>query len=287
MTRKRVSLFVVIIIALLLVVGTALAATIDPVARTVSTPKFFVDFSQTNPEEISYISWNGSGNLTNTGVTSCGDPLEYFGNSWAAPDSASFVSLVGWGQTGSWAAANPKTVGISSVSSSASGCFGASDIPISTKYQFWDKGPAANRIKVTRKFDFRGAPLTADFRPFIPRLYPLDGYREVYHPDASGGTLEVETPALCPFGCQISNWDSTWFAMHNPATGQGVIVRHGSSGYATALWVDEDLASFTNASGVQLLQPPGGFTGFVTDVQFLCFYDSTIWTPSLTLPPGC
>ncbi|GAB4479722.1 MAG: hypothetical protein Kow00124_25700 [Anaerolineae bacterium] len=287
MFRKRVLAAGLALAASLLLTGAVLAATIDSTNRTVSTSTLFIDFSDTNPEEISFISWNGSANLTATGVTHCGDPLEYFGNSWAAPDSAAFVSLVGWGQLGTWSSPNSKTVQIDSSSASASGCYGSLDIPVETRYRFWDRGPTANRIRVHRTFDFRMTALARDFRPYIPRLYPLDGFTEVYHPDASGTTLVTETPALCPFGCQVSDWDDTWFAVHNPTTGVGLIVRHAPSPYDVDLWVDEDGASYTNATGVLLLQPAGGFTDRVTDVQFLCFYDSTIWTPSLTLPPGC
>ncbi len=287
MFRKRMMIVGGVLGAALLIVGTALAATIDTTARTVTTSAFDIQFSLTNPEEISSISWNGSPNLTATGVTSCGDPLEYFGNSWAAPDSANFVSLVGWAQSGTWGSKNSHSVDIRSVSNSASGCYGASDIPVQTSYHFWDRGPVVNRIQVQRKFDFRGAPLTQDLRPYIPRLYPLDGYTEVYHPDASGSLLVMETPSACPLGCQVSDWNGSWFAMHNPTTGQGVIVRHAPSGYAVSLWVDEDSASYTNATSVLLLQPAGGFTGRVTDTQFMCFYNSSMWSPSLTLPPGC
>ena len=66
-----------------------------------------------------------------------------------------------------------------------------------------------------------------------------------------------------------------------------MIVRHAASPYGVALWIDVDGGSFTTASSVALLQPPGGFTGTVSDVQFLCFYDASIWKPSLKLPAGC
>jgi hypothetical protein len=75
-------------------------------------------------------------------------------------------------------------------------------------------------------------------------------------------------------------------AIHDPASGQGMIVRHLSSS-PVALWVDMDGGSQTTASGVLLLQPPGGFTGTVVENESLCFYDSQIWTPSLALPAGC
>jgi hypothetical protein len=275
------------LIASFVVLGTALAATIDPAARTVITPRFELHFSATNPEEISYLSWNGSANLTNTGVNDCGDPLEYFGNSWSSPDSGDFVSLVGWGQAGTWGVRGSNAVVVNSVSESSSGCFGALDIPVETNYRFWDHGPAADRIQVRRTFDFRSIALTQDFRPFMPRLYPSDGFSQVWHPNASGTSLLLEDPSLCELGCQVADWDNTWFAIHNPTTDSGLIVRRDLSSYDADLWVDQDGASFTNATGALLIAPAGGFTERLTEVQFLCFYDSSSWSPSLSLPPGC
>lgn len=75
--------------------------------------------------------------------------------------------------------------------------------------------------------------------------------------------------------------------MHNPDTGAGMIVRHLPSEQAVALWLDDDGGTDTNATSVLLLQPDGGFTGTVTETEYLCFYDSSIWAPSLSLPAGC
>ena len=54
-----------------LIVGGALAmsvaAAVDPGTRTVAVGPFQVQWSQTNPEEILRLSWNGSTNLTKIG----------------------------------------------------------------------------------------------------------------------------------------------------------------------------------------------------------------------------
>jgi hypothetical protein len=273
----------------MLIVTTVHAATIDPANRTVTTGNFFVDWSETNPEEIVELHWMGSPNLTNSAVSTCpGSNLEFFGNSWVSEDEGTpsffFASLVGWGTTGTWNPVGTKRIDIGS---SSSGCFGSANIPVTTNYQFFDSGPVANRIKVERQFGFGATPYTHDVRPFIPRLYPQDGFTQVLHPDASGTSLVTETIDGCDFGCMIADWDGSWFAIHNPATGVGMIVRRGSSPILAALRVDKDDASFTNSSSMVLLQPSGGFTGDVIETEFLCFYNSSIWTPSTALPPGC
>lgn len=108
---------------------------------------------------------------------------------------------------------------------------------------------------------FGSTPFAHDFRPYISHLYPRDSHSEVLHPNVAGTAVVTETSSACEHGCEIGNWDGSWFALHDPATGQGAIARHAASSYPAALWVDKDAASFTTSSSVLLLQPAGGFTG--------------------------
>jgi hypothetical protein len=262
-------------------------ATLDPGTRTLTTGAFQVQWSRSDPEEILGLSWKGSPNLTNSWTHPfCpeGGDHEFFGNSWDAQNDFQFRALVGWSSTGSWSALGPAGVGIAS---SASGCFGTSGIPVSTSYRFFTSGNEANRILVHRTFSFGTTPFAFDFRPYIPRLYPREQYGLVIHPNAAGTGLVTEVGNDCEFGCEVTDWDGTWFAVHDPGSGRGMIVRHAASSIPVALWVDMDGGSQTTASSVLLLQPPGGFTGTVAETESLCFYDPTIWTPSLLLPSGC
>lgn len=260
------------------------AVSIDPVGRTVATPAFQLDFSATNPEEVTSLRWRGSATMTAPSSTGCGDPLQYFGNSWANPDSGLFRSLVGWGQAGTWSPGAPGEVVIESASESASGCFGSQDIPVHTSYRFWDSGPYVDRFKVTRTFSFT-SPFEYDFRPFIPRL--LDTFGTILHPNATGTTLLLGS-GDCGFGCQVTDWNDSWFAIHGSGTGSGVIVVQDAPGQSMDLWIDYDGGTpSTNATGALLVAPPGGFVGEVEVETLLCFYDQSTWTPSLDLPDGC
>jgi hypothetical protein len=284
--RLKAALLVAAAIGVLVVVANVFAFSVDPSTRTVTTGAFRVQWSLSNPEEIVGLEWKGSPNLTNRAAFDCsgyGD-LEYWGDSWGTGEGSDFVALVGWGTTGTWSSSTMNKVGIAS---SASGCFGTSGIPVQTSYRFWDKGAAANRILVQRKIAFGSTPFTYDFRPYIPRLYPRDSYSQVLHPNAAGSAVVTETSADCEHGCAVGDWNGSWFALHDPASGQGVIVRHAASAYPVALWVDQDADSFTTSSSVLVLQPAGGFTGNVAETEFLCFYDGSSWTPSLVLPAGC
>jgi hypothetical protein len=257
------------------------------VNRTLTVGNFNVKWSQTNPEEIVALRWKGSANLTRTLVhPRCPDDLQYFGNSWVSENEGTetffFASLVGWGTTGTWTARTNTKI---TIDSKSSGCPGSANIPVNTRYQFFNDKRRVNLIVIWRTFDFGTDPYAHEVRPFIPRLYPSDGFTQVLHPDASGTKLMTDT--TCDFGCRAVTWDGSWFAIHNPANGLGMIVQHRPSAYSVALWLDNDDGSFTNSSSVLLLQPSHGFTGKVTEAEYLCFYDDNIWTPSLTLPQGC
>lgn len=263
------------------------ASEVRPSNRTLAAGNFYVAWDQANPEEVAYLSWKGSGNLTRAWSSPyCPGDLEFFGNSWVSEnegdDSFFFASLVGWGTTGTWTGQAGTEVNIDSMSS---GCPGSANFQIHTQYQFFEDELRANLMAVQRTFDFGADPYAHGIRPFIPRLNPLDGFAQVLHPDASGEALISDS--TCGYGCTAASWDGTWFAIHNPATGQGVIVQRAASPYSVALWLDDDGGSFTNASSFVLQPPAEGFTGTVTETEYLCFYDSQTWLPSLTLPEGC
>ncbi len=272
---------------------------VEITSNTAASRNLYVEWSANDPERIEVIKWNSAGlsggeaNLTRTGTV--GSPpcfngnVEYFGNSWAPPDPPAGRVLVGAGTTGTREPGPDSKVQIDSISN---GCPPVSaGVPVETTYKFWRNGQPINRMKVTREFDLESA-FTLNFRPYIPRLYPIGTFSQVIHPDALGTSLVTENALACPFGCLRTNWDGdnadiSWYAVHNPIGGNGVIVRRTPSDAAAELWIDWDGASSTNSSSVILLAPDGGFTGNLSETQFLCFYDSSIWIPSLELPPGC
>ncbi len=258
-----------------------------PPARDVHAGNFHVKWSAVNPEEVVELRWKDSANLTGIAANPyCAGDLEFFGNSWASENEGGgnsfFGSLVGWGTTGSWAVPGDGPISIDSMSA---GCPGSAGIPVHTEYEFFNDEVHADLIKIDRTFEFGSTAYAHNIRPFIPRLYPYSSFTQVLHPDATG--IDLVNEGTCDFGCVAESWSGDWFAIHDPGTGLGMIVRHVPAEYSSALWLDNDAASNTNASAILLLQPAGGFTGTVTETEYLCFYDSTTWTPSLTLPLGC
>jgi hypothetical protein len=144
------------------------------------------------------------------------------------------------------------------------------------------------------------------FRPYVARLSPGASYTEVLYPTPAGKLAAVNA-ASCGEGCAGPTpspgaatlnppWASTqgWFAVHDPSTKQGVVVRRRASfdpqgdAVTAQLWIDNDSGSDTNASSFLLMSAAAGFHGgLVIENETLCFYESTIWTPSLLPPTGC
>ena len=218
----------------------------------------------------------------------------YFGNSWAPPDPQSGgIVLVGSGTDGNRMPGPDSKLVINSLSE---GCGQSAGVGVNTTYKFWQGGEAANKMRATRTFSFETA-FERDFRPYIPRLVSVQSFDQVYFPNFDGTILMMRTvgtfdAAHCPVGCEISDWNgsneaTSWFAIHNPGTGRGLVVKREPSASTAVLWVDWDGGINSSATSVLLKAPQGGFTGEVTEKQTMCFYDATTWSPSLTLPPGC
>jgi len=304
--RLRTSIILLVApLVVLLTAEPALATTIDPVARTVTTSRLFVDWSNFNshdPDEIDVVRWPDpdTGNLTQAFIPrGCdGGIAEFFGNSLAPPDPyAGGLVLVGAGSHGTWSQGGDDHV---TTSSESTRCRFSAAVPVTTTYKFFDAGPAANKFGVERTFSFGSGDqsFARKFRPYIPRLSPRTAFRAVVHPNAAGTHLVIEHALNCEFGCVATDWNGNsnsgmgWFAIEDRQTGIGVIVkRDPTPSVRVRLWVDVDGASFSNASSVLVLPPSGGFQGPFTESEQYCFFDAQSWPTSaqraLALPAGC
>jgi len=294
---------------------------IDPTNRIVTTDSFSVTWSTTNDTEaITSFIWNGGSNLTSDqGIGTCFPPfpgsVEYFGNSYAPPDPwAGGLVLVGGGTTTppgttAWSGqVLPNGTAQVIINSASTGCPPSSaGINVQTTYNFFNPDdPNTYWFGVQRSFDFTNTTFAYDFRPYMARLSLDEGFTEALYPDTSGALATVNVfdcglgctgPVVIPDATLLTPpWDSTqgWFAMHNPTTLQGVVVSRTPSNdpqgnpIVTQLWVDNDGGSGTNVTSFLLMYPGAGFTGgMVTEVETLCFYDSSTWTPSMTPPAAC
>jgi hypothetical protein len=257
---------------------------IDADRRTVTTGRFFAQWSLSDakdPEALDVLRWRGQPSITRTlGTGACNNgDVEYFGNAWAGamPQGGDKV-FVGAGGAGTWKALD----GSVAIASASSGCPPSMELPVTTTYTFSADGAAADVIRVRRVIDFGATAFRTHVRPYIPR-FNLAAFSKVIHPDAAGAAGVTEDVLPCGWVCQKTNWDGTWFAVvasAGPFVGQGVVVVRRRTAASVALWLDNDSGSSTNASGVVILPPPGGFTGRLQEDEALCFFDDLSWPTS-------
>jgi len=267
-------------------------------ANTVETPRLLWEFGgeSGNVEWVKSVKWRSSSlgvfgsNLSTSGGFACGDPTEYWGESYPNQDGLGPAAVVA-GQRGSWTAASNRTVLIDSVSRNA--CSGNTpEIPVRTRYTFFDEGPAANTLRMERRISFAADqlpnPAAQGMRFYVPRL-PAGTYNQEIFPNEAGTALNTigdGGPAA------NGDWNETWVAIDSSTTHAGMLVFHEPDGvHPASVTSDNDSASGSNNSGVTLDRPLAGWLEPVTEVEYFCFYDATTWsvlTRSPTnLPEGC
>ncbi len=222
--------------------------------------------------------------------TYCNDPDEFFGEAEGEPDEGAAPLMVTAGEVSSW-------TGVSALAgktaTSGKDCNGN---PLSgktkTTYKLFSAKKKVNEMEVSRRFMFNSK--TQDFgntglRAYMARL-PLSPYHYTLVPDSSGLVTTYDSND-CGGPCEITDWDGKWLA-DDDGNGNGMAIIRSSLSTASAIVViDSDGFSNSNVSSVVLEQPAGGWKAPVTEVEYVCFYDSTSWTTQEQnagqLPAGC
>jgi len=277
---------------------------INTKTHSVMTTKFDIQFGNattnkpSDPERIDLLTWKNhkgikSPNLAVRGGSYCnGDALESWGQSYGSTEGQQPYLIVG-GSTGTWKSPAPGQVVIKTNTPKTCG----THIPMTTTYTFYGAGAKVNEIKVSRTVPFGthhyANPSQEGLRMYVPRL-SLATYSQVIYPDKNE---KVATSALCdnctPLG--PSAWGGRWFADNNPSDNSGLLVlRSKTDQRKSELEIDEDGLSASNNTAIDLPQPAGGWKSTITEVEYLCFYDSATWPLSkrraghtVTLPAGC
>jgi hypothetical protein len=243
-------------------------------------------------DAITWIDSSGSARsnfVANGGPIQCGDPIEFFGQSYGEPEGTKPNAIVAgststWTQTGSVLGKAVSTGVI---------CGGAQDVETATTYRVFTTSSHRNEFQVTRTFRFNArTPLFNGHgvRAYVPRL-PNSVYPIVIWPNAAGTALETGNAGSCGGDCEVTDWNQRWFA-DDDGHGSGMVVIRSSLSTASALLtVNNDSFSGSNLSSVVLIQPVEGWHAAVKETEFLCFYDPTSWPAArraaLKLPLGC
>ena len=132
--------------------------------------------------------------------------------------------------------------------------------------------PDENEFRVARTLNFTGqTPTFANdyVRAYMPALSQT--YFIVNYPNAAGAIVSVDNTQCNSSPCEITNWNGKWFA-EDDDNGNGMVVfRDSKSTTPAELVILFDSESYTNLTSIGLFQPSGGWTGLVTEVEWVCF----------------
>jgi hypothetical protein len=259
-------------------------------------------FNATTLDRIDQITWSGgTGALTGTNLIPageagfCNDSTEFFGEAYGTPtqSGAPTPAIV---VPGSAAVASLETGTAFTSTTSGLDCNGnaLADATASTAYAVYPSGdPNENEFRVARTINFSAStPLFASnyLRAYVPLILPNNGYI-TYYPNAAGTSINNMDSNFCNQGCELTDWNGQWFAEDDDGGTGMVVFRDAASNSPAELFAQYDPEVGNNRTSIALLQPSGGWKGPITEVEWVCFYDTSTWSYqdqlAGILPQGC
>jgi hypothetical protein len=248
-----------------------------------------------NAERVTNLQWIDSDGATTANVTAsggpatCGDPPEFFGESYGAPEGTSPGPVVA-GSRSSLAHCGLDF----SITAAAADCNQIAQLPVFTEYHFYE-GAKASQIRVTRTlgFDQTSPKYTGvGVRVWQPRV-PLAVLPNVVYPNDNNAMTTVPANA-CPGDCVTpigDAWNGKWFADLGSNGLALIVLRDPSMTSAVSLTVNYDSYSSANIASFVVMQPTDGWKAPITEIEYLCFADFKSWPQSVRdlaqLPAGC
>jgi hypothetical protein len=277
--------------------GTDDAADAGCTVGTIAGSHLLFEFDARNAEWVRSLQWRDStGTLTDNlarygGGPGCSSPYEFFGQAYAAPENngpypvgtSTLASLTGCGVD-------------QTITSQTPDCTNAGQIPVTTVYHFY-RGAKADQVRITRTLAFdesTGTSSGVGMRFYVPRL-SVEEFPDVLIPNAAGAAVATRSAKDCSDDCLTptgADWNGKWFADVSPSSGRAmIVVRDPSLTTAVSLTLNNDGYSVSNLSSFVVLQPSGGWSAPVTEIEYFCFADLTTWPQTArdaaTLPAFC
>ncbi|HEX3665062.1 MAG TPA: hypothetical protein VHU23_07510 [Rhizomicrobium sp.] len=287
--------------ASIFVLAYLLISTVMPVcANELSNGRLTVDFDLSGSktaDRVDSVVWiNSDGTATANlavagGPVNCGDPQEFFGESYGDLDDRA-LELIANGSSAKWK--QKKATSGTSKTNGKDTCTALLG-KTTTVYSLADGDSTQNMMKIKRSFAFAsGAQAnTENLRGYVPRV-SMNTFVDVIYLD-SEGALQTVNIGNCPFAtetnCEISDWNGKWFA-DDDGNGNGIVmIRDKTSKAPAEIAMDYDSFSVSNATSILLMRPGAGWSGNLTETEYLCVYDAKSWPAASRakgkLPKGC
>lgn len=242
-----------------------------------------IAFDAANAERVTSLTWLDNSNVATAnlaasgGGPTCGDPTEFFAESYGAPEGTYPIPVVAGSRSTSQTCGPDITI-----TSSAVDCTTTAQTPVTTEYHFYG-GAKSSQVRVTRTLGFGTNTIvyngTTGVRVWVPRV-PLGTFPNVIYPNAAETAVTSAAAGGCGADCPVAvgaSWSGRWFA--DVATnGFAMIVRRDATLTAPVeLTINNDASSGSNLTSFVVLQPQNGWKAPVTEVEYLCFADLTSW----------
>jgi hypothetical protein len=252
-------------------------------------------YTKANADRVDSISWIDSagastGNLVaEGGPLHCGDPQEFFGQSYGLAANNAQPFLIISGVVSSYKSEKSNPLGAETMTNPKKFCDNPIAAATTTQYQLSNSKKLVNQMSITRSYDFKKANTEGPIRVYVPRL-PLATYPIVIWPDSKGAVQRMNDGG-CASDCQITDWNGAWVADDDGAGDGVVLIRDPANGPPAIILADNDGYSASNNTSIALTQPVKGWKGEVKEVEQLCFYDAKSWPAARQaagkLPTGC
>ncbi len=220
----------------------------------------------------------------------CYDPVEYFGEAEGYPNTLKEPLMVAAGTHASWTSKTNTgryPVAIAKTFTGVATCPNIHEDGL-TRTIYTLSPDFFHAFKVQRTFRFKGglAKLAnTGLRAYIPRF--IDTFHYVLLPNAAGEVVKYDANNCTSSPCTVTDWNGTWFA-EDDGHNEGVIVsRDPSSSIPAFVGIQSGGLSNANYTSIVLKQPGTGWSGIITESEYVCFYNGFTWNLKNPVPPSC
>jgi len=143
-------------------------------------------------------------------------------------------------------------------------------------------------MKIVRTFNFKsglGKVQNTGLRAYIPRVQSY--YRYVLVPNKAGKLVKYDSASCVSSPCAVTDWNGVWFADWDGGGTGIIVIRDASSGFPAFVGIQSGGLSNANFSSIVLQQPATGWSGILTETEYVCFFGEGSWNPSPALPSSC
>jgi hypothetical protein len=220
------------------------------------------------------------------GASTCNDPDEFFGQAEGYPDATKPPLMVGAGTHASYVSATQGMVADATTFTRLLTCPAVHEDGL-TRTIYTLSTDYSSSVKIQRTFRFHaglGVVANTGLRAYIPRFISIFHY--VLVPNKEGKVVKYDANSCTTAPCAITDWNGRWFAA-SAFDNQGAIVIREPSATPAFIAIQSGGLSNANFTSIVLEQPSTGWSGIVTETEYICFYNYLSWGQGYTLPSYC